>query len=149
MSAEVNRELVERFYRQVINERRLDVIDDLLTEDFVHNGQSRGREGQRRVYEEFLTAFPDLQTEIVEIVAADDLVAVHRRWTGTHSATFEGVDATGRKVDFQSTAILKIRGGRIAEYHGVLDMLALMAQLGAADLRGSPGSPIRSPLTGD
>jgi len=74
----------------------------------------------------------DANREIVEIVATDDLVAVHRRWTGTHSATFEGVDATGRKVDFQSTAILKIRDGRIAEYHGVLDMLELMAQLGAA-----------------
>ena len=132
MPADANSELVERFYREVINERRLDLIDELITEDFVHNGQSRGREGQRRVYEEFLTAFPDLQTEIIEIFAADALVAVHRRWTGTHAGTFEGVKATGRKVDFQSTAILKIRDGRIAEYHGVLDMLALMAQLGAA-----------------
>jgi len=132
MPADANSELVERFYREGINERRLDLIDELITEDFVHNGQSRGREGQRRVYEEFLTAFPDLQTEIVEIFAADALVAVHRRWTGTHAGTFEGVEATGRKVDFQSTAILKIRDGRIAEYHGVLDMLTLMAQLGAA-----------------
>jgi len=132
MSAEANRELVERFYREVVNERKLGVIDELISDDFVHNGESRGREGQRQIYEEFLTAFPDLQTEIVEIVAADDLVAVHRRWTGTHSGTFQGVEATGRKVDFQSTAILKIRDGRIAEYHGVLDMLALMAQLGAA-----------------
>ena len=74
----------------------------------------------------------EVNRELVEIFAADDLVAVHRRWTGTHSATFEGVDASGRKVDFQSTAILKIRDGRIAEYHGVLDMLVLMAQLGAA-----------------
>ena len=132
MSAEANRELVERFYREVVNERKLGVIDELISDDFVHNGESRGREGQRKIYEEFLTAFPDLQTEIIEIFAADDLVAVHRRWTGTHSGAFQGVEATGRKVDFQSTAILKIRDGRIAEYHGVLDMLALMAQLGAA-----------------
>ena len=84
------------------------------------------------MYEEFLGAFPDLQTEIVEILAADDLVAVHRRWTGTHSVRFQGVDPTGRSIDFQSTAILKVRGGRIAEYHGVLDMLTLMEHLGAA-----------------
>jgi len=132
MSAEANRELVERFYREVVNERKLGVIDELISDDFVHNGESRGREGQRKIYEEFLTAFHDLQTEIIEIFAADDLVAVHRRWTGTHSGAFQGVEATGRKVDFQSTAILKIRDGRIVEYNGVLDMLALMAQLGAA-----------------
>jgi len=132
MSAEANRDLVERFYREVINERKLGVIGELISDDFVHNGERRGREGQRQVYEAFLTAFPDLQTEIVEIVAADDLVAVHRRWTGTHSGTFQGLEATGRKVDFQSTAILKIHDGHIAAYNGVLDMLALMAQLDAA-----------------
>ena len=90
ISADANRDLVDRFYREVITERRLDAIDELISEDFVDNGERRGREGQRRVYEEFLGAFPDLQTEIVEILAADDLVAVHRRWTGTHSVRFQG-----------------------------------------------------------
>ena len=132
MSADENCELVERFYREVINDRRLDVIDELISEDFVHNGQRRGRNGQRDVYEEFLVAFPDLHTEVVEIFAADDLVAVHRRWTGTHAAAFQGVEPTGRPVDFESTAILRIRDGSIAEYHGVLDMLALMVQLGVS-----------------
>ena len=132
ISADANRDLVDRFYREVITKRRLDAIDELISEDFVDNGERRGREGQRRVYEEFLGAFPDLQTEIVEILAADDLVAVHRRWTGTHSVRFQGVDPTGRSIDFQSTAILKVRAGRIAEYHGVLDMLTLMEHLGAA-----------------
>jgi len=132
MSATANRELVERFYREVINERKLGVIDELLSDDFVHNGESRGRDGQRQIYEEFLTAFPDLQTEIVEIFGCDYLVAVHRRWTGTHEGTFQGVRPTGRKVDFESTAILTIRDGRIAEYRGVLDMLTLMEQIGEA-----------------
>lgn len=110
----------------------LGVIDEVISEDFVHNGQRRGRNGQRRVYEEFLVAFPDLHTSVVEIFAADDRVAVHRRWTGTHAGTFQGIEPTGRPVDFESTAILTIRDGRIAEYHGVLDMLALMTQLGAS-----------------
>lgn len=48
MSADANRELVERFYEEVVNERRLEAIDELLSEDFVHNGERRGREGQRR-----------------------------------------------------------------------------------------------------
>lgn len=124
--------MVERFYREVINDRMLGVIDEVISEDFVHNGQRRGRNGQRRVYEEFLVAFPDLHTSVVEIFAADDRVAVHRRWTGTHAGTFQGIEPTGRPVDFESTAILTIRDGRIAEYHGVLDMLALMTQLGAS-----------------
>ena len=35
MSAEANRELVERFYREVVNERKLGVIDDPATLDIV------------------------------------------------------------------------------------------------------------------
>lgn len=131
MPAEANRELIERFYQEVINERRLGTIDQLISEDFVHNGEHRGRDGQRKVYGEFLAAFPDLQTEIIELFAAGNRVAVHRRWTGTHRAAFQGIAASGRSVDFQSTAILTLRGGLITEYHGVLDMLTLMEQLEA------------------
>ena len=132
MSADVNRELVERFYEEVVNERRLETIDELLSEDFVHNGERRGRDGQRRTYEEFFTGFPDLRSKVVEIFAAGDAVAVHRRWTGTHEGPFQGIEPTGRRVEFESTAILKVRDGQICEYRGVVDLLGLMQQLGAA-----------------
>ena len=132
MSADANRELVERFYQEVVNERRLEAIDELLSEDFVHNGERRGRDGQRRTYEAFFAGFPDLRSEVVEIFADGNSVAVHRRWAGTHEGAFQGVEPTGRRVEFESTAILTVRDGQIAEYRGVLDLLALMQQLGAA-----------------
>lgn len=132
MVGDGNRELVERFYREVVNERRLEVIDELLAEDFSHNGEARGRSGQRRVYEEFFTAFPDLKTEVVEIFSVGEKVAVHRKWTGTHQGTFQGVAPTGKEVDFCSTAILVIRDGQIVDYLGELDLLRLMQQIGAA-----------------
>jgi len=132
MTAKENEQVVKRFYAEVINDRRLDAIDELVSEDFVHNGIERGRAGQRRVYEAFLSAFPDLQTDVIETVAAGDRVAIHRRWTGTHLGVFETIEPTGRTVDFESTAILTLRGGVITEYCGVLDLLRLMAQIGAA-----------------
>ena len=132
MSADDNRELVERFYEEVVNQRRLETIDELLSKDFVHNGERRGRDGQRRTYEEFFTGFPDLKSEVVEIFAAGDSVAVHRRWSGKHEGTFQGVAPTGRSVEFESTAILSVRDGQIVEYRGVVDLLGLMQQLGAA-----------------
>ena len=132
MTADANRGLVERFYEEVVNERRLETIDELLSEEFVHNGEPRGREGQRRTYEEFFTGFPDLKSEVVEIFASGDKVAVHRRWTGTHEGTFQGVEPTGRSVEFESTAILGVRDGQITDYRGVVDLLGLLEQLGAA-----------------
>ena len=44
MQADANRELVERIYREIINERNLDVIDELISDDFV---LQRGDQGAR------------------------------------------------------------------------------------------------------
>lgn len=130
MSDEDNVRLVERFYDEVINERRLEVIDELISDDFVHNGEHRGRVGQRAVYEAFLSSFPDLKSEVLEIFASGGKVAVHRRWTATHQGAFNGIAPTGRPVDFQSMAMITIRNGQIAEYHGVLDLFTAMQQIG-------------------
>lgn len=56
--------IIRDFYEQVINRRDLNAIDQLLADDFRHNGEARGRSGQRQAVEAFLTAFPDLRHEI-------------------------------------------------------------------------------------
>lgn len=131
MSTEANKDGVRRFYAEVINGRDLAPIDRLLTEDFVHNGAARGQAGQREAVQAFLDAFDPLRNEILVLVAEDDLVAAHQRWTGTHVGAFAGIAATGRAVEFVSTAILRIADGRIAEAIDVVASAELMAQLAA------------------
>ena len=80
----------------------------------------------------FLTAFPDLSNEILMVVAEGDLVAAHQRWRGTHSAEFLGVAATGKAVEFTSTAILRVEDGMIAEAWDEVDFLGLRSRLGSA-----------------
>ena len=48
MTQNANKELVRRFYDEVINAQDLNAIDRLLSADFVHNGEQRGREGRAR-----------------------------------------------------------------------------------------------------
>jgi predicted ester cyclase len=114
VSVEENKELVRRFYREVINERNVDAIDDLLTEDFVHKGDGRGREGQKPSVKMFLAGFSDLHDEVELVLAEGDLVAAHQTWTGIHDGEFLRVPATGEKVSFESTAVLRIADGLIA-----------------------------------
>jgi predicted ester cyclase len=124
-----NKDLVRRFYREAINERDLDAVDRLLTDDFVHNGERRGRSGQREVVAAFLDGFSDLQNEILLILAEGDLVAAHQRWSGTHDGPFLDIPATGRRAEFTSTAVLRIDGDLIAEAWDESDMLGLTHQL--------------------
>jgi steroid delta-isomerase-like uncharacterized protein len=129
MSLDDNKELVRRFYRDAINERDLDAVDRLLTEDFTHDGELKGHEGQRQAVAYFLDAFPDLRNEIELLVAEGDLVAAHQRWSGTHKGPFLGIDATGKTVEFTSTAVLRIRDGLIAEAWDEVDMMSVLQQL--------------------
>lgn len=126
-----NTELVRRFYAEAINGRDLDAVDRLLSEDFTHDDEARGRIGQRAAVAAFLDAFPDLHNEILLILAEGDLVAAHQRWTGTHGGPFAGIPATGRRVSFTSTAILRVRDGLIAAAWDEVDLLGLTTQLTA------------------
>ncbi len=128
---EAAEDVVRRFYAEVINGRDVDAIDHLLSEDFTHDGELRGREGQKPAVNAFLDGFSDLENTIVQILAEGDLVAARQVWRGTHDGEFAGVPATGRRVEFGSTAILEVRDGLIAAAWDQVDVAGLMAQLTA------------------
>jgi steroid delta-isomerase-like uncharacterized protein len=128
---EANKELVRRFYAEAINGRDLGAVERLLAEDFTHDGEPRGRAGQREAVAAFLDGFSDLRNEILLILAEADLVAAHQRWSGTHDGEFLGIAPSGRRVEFTSTAVLRIADGLIAAAWDEVDLLGLTRQLGA------------------
>ena len=62
--------------------------------------------------------FPDMQVEILDLIGKNDKVAVRVRFTGTHSAPFCGMDATGKKISFEALEIFRLSNGKIAESWG-------------------------------
>jgi predicted ester cyclase len=131
LSLQANKEVVRSFYAEVINGRDSYACERWLSKRFVHNGVKRGAEGQRQAVAYFLAAFEPLRHEILLLLAEDDLVAAHQRWSGRHVGEFLGVPASGREVAFTSTAVLKLAGGEIVEAWDELDSGAIVAQLRA------------------
>ncbi len=129
MSTTENVELVQRFFEEAINQKDRTACERLLTDDFVHNNAFRGQTGQQGAVDELLAAFPDLQNRVMMTVAEDDKVAAHSRWRGTHEGSFLGIEPTGTKVEFTSTAIMLIHGGRIAQAWDEIDLMGLAMQL--------------------
>jgi predicted ester cyclase len=119
-----NKALVTALYAEVVNSRDLDAIDRLLSEEFTHNGHARQRVAQREEFAKLLEAFPDLQTEIDLILAEGDLVAVHQRWAGTHGESETDLEQ-GRRIEFTSTAVLRVNDGLIAEAWDEVDLEGL------------------------
>lgn len=124
-----NKRLVREFYERAINGRDPSACERLLSTDFVHNGERRGQNGQRLAVQGFLDAFDPLRHEILIMFGEDDLVCAHQRWSGTHAGEFLGRPGTGREVTFTSTAILRIRGGEIAEAWDQIGLAELLGQL--------------------
>lgn len=89
----------------------------------------RGVEAWRQGAEMMQRAFPDLRADIEDIFAAHDRVAVRLTFTGTHSAEFLGVPATGRSVRCVSHEFYRVADGLIAEEWICSDMATLMRQI--------------------
>jgi steroid delta-isomerase-like uncharacterized protein len=88
-----------------------DLIMNLAELPEPRHGQSVWREG----FEMMKQAFPDLQAQIEDVVAADDRVALRLRFRGTHSGDFLGIPATGRPVEYVSHEFYRVADGLIAE----------------------------------
>ncbi len=79
-------------------------------------------------------AFTDVSAERVTLAADGDRVVHHGRVTSTHSGTFLGVPASGRRVSFDQIEIWRIDGDKIVEHWGGLaEVERLYRELGGND----------------
>jgi predicted ester cyclase len=110
-------------------------FDHLLIEDFVdHNpvrGQPAGRAGFAYWAATARTAFGGLQGTIEDTLVDNDKLAGRTTWRGTHTASFLGVAATGRKVEFTAIHIVRFADGLATEWWGTGDLLTALTQIGA------------------
>lgn len=118
-----------------INDRDLERIRDLVTDDFVDHGAPPGLvppgpDGYITVME-FVTGVLQLRYEVHEVVVADDRVALRATGHGVHRSDHLGVPATGRPYAMPSMHLYRGDGDRLAEHWGVRDELSVLYQVGA------------------
>ena len=89
----------------------------------------RGRETWQQGFEMMKRAFPDLEAQIEDVVAADDRVAVRVSFRGTHSGEFQGIPATGRSIHYVSHEFYRVADGLIVEEWICSDMASLFRQM--------------------
>jgi steroid delta-isomerase-like uncharacterized protein len=136
MSTEENKAIVRRVNDEVWSAGHLDVIDELIADDFVATvvgapEQIRGPQGFREFVGLYRKAFPDLRITIDEEVAEGETVVT--RWTaiGTNEGELMGMPATGKQATTAGININRISGGRLVEGWGLFDQLGLLQQIGA------------------
>jgi len=138
MSTEDNKAHVRRGFEEV-NQKNLAVFVELLTPDVVlHNASTtiQGLEGYKQFLSLLITAFPNLQFTIEDIIAEGDFVVVRYTTRSTHQGNFMGIQTTGKQVSGTGIFIDRIVNGKAVEQWINSDTLGLLQQLGVIPAPG-------------
>ena len=130
---EKNKQTVIAFIQALFTQGDLSAADTYLAADFVDHDPplgSGGRDGLREAAATFRVAFPDWHSDLVFLVAENDLVVEQFVSSGTHQGEVMGVPGDGRTVTLRGINIFRLRDGRIVERWGRLDELGLLRRLG-------------------
>ena len=136
-TASENKALIRRWFDEVWNQGREDLIDELRAPDTVATGLAEGgtpAQGSapfKAFFSNLRATLPDLHVTLEEMLAEGDKVAVRFSIEGTHYGDAMGVPPTGQRVRFGGISIARIAGGKIAEAWNNLDQLGLLMQIGA------------------
>jgi steroid delta-isomerase-like uncharacterized protein len=142
VSSDQNKAVVRRVFEEIVNKQNLAAIDDLLSPDIVIHtpvpGVGSGIESFRQFIGMFLSAFPQQHTELHDLIAEGDRVAVRHTHRGTHGGEFMGMPPTGRQFAVDGIEVFRIADGKVAEFWHMDDFLGLLQQLGAVPAPGAP-----------
>lgn len=137
MSEEDNKALIQRWFEEVWNQGKVEVIDELLAEDGVVHGlvdasgsQVHGLQGFHNFHTQFRGAFPDINVSIDDVIAEGDKVVARCSVRGKHTGEHLGFEATNTPVQFEGVAIVRIKDGKIVEAWNHFDFLEMNKQLG-------------------
>lgn len=137
MTESENKAFVLRWFEEVWNQGREDLIDEMRAPGAVATGlgespaESRGTDAFKTFYRNLRAALPDLHVTVEDVLAEGDKVAARITLEGTHIGDALGVPPTGNRVRYGGITIARIAEAKIVEAWNNLDQLGLLQQIGA------------------
>jgi len=135
--------MLRRMFDEIINQGRLEVVDELFAEDYVDHGpmgDMAGREAFKQMVAMWRGAVPDVHCDIDTVIVDGDLCAWLVRATGTHTGDGLGFPATGRGFRTVSANIGRLRDGRAVEHWAEQGMFPMLTQIGVIPIPAASGA---------
>ena len=132
----INKAVAERYFEEVVNNRKLDLLDKIYADSFLVHVLNDSTESYKTIatQRDFLTylftAFPDIHYTIGDIFAEEDRVVMRVTLTATHKNEFWGYKASGNRIRYLSEIFFfRFENGRIRETWVQLDLYTLFKRL--------------------
>jgi steroid delta-isomerase-like uncharacterized protein len=131
--------VVGRYIDECWNRNRLDLVAELVADDFVDHfpfdpDLPAGRDGLVATIRLLRSAFSGLRLSIEDMILEDDRVVVRFALKGVHTGSFAGRPASGQPVLIPGTVIHRVQDHQIIDQWCLFDAFGLLRQLGAAEL---------------
>ena len=139
MSTESNKAIVRRYFEEVVDKHKLDILDEIVTSDcIIHRPETsepiRGLEAFRQVLERILQAYSEFKTTLHDLIAEEDRVACRlSHWAVNRNEWISRVGShamVGKAVTWPAIAIFRFHDGKIAEEWVSRDELGMLIELG-------------------
>ena len=124
--SEENKIIASRVY-EVIATGNLDLAEEIVDPDAPDNERPSLTEEQAQprlieTFREFAAdahaAFPDMQITVEDMITEGDRVAARVSMRGTHQGEFQGIAATGKRVQVRAMDMFRIADGKVVEHWG-------------------------------
>ena len=86
-------------------------------------------ESVERAVREFLTAFPDLQHTVEEMIAEGNRVAARFTARGTHAGPWKHYAPTGKPIQYTGVTLTTLQDGKITDHYTWWDRMGLVEQI--------------------
>jgi steroid delta-isomerase-like uncharacterized protein len=139
MSTDENKEATRRIFEEVLNKGNLALVDELVSSDnvlYAPTGPVHGSEGYKQFVNMYLSAFPDLQFTIEDLIAEGDKVVTRYTARGTHRGDLQGIPPTGKQVTVTGIVIGRYANNKTVEVWLEFDALGMLQQLGVVPAPG-------------
>jgi len=138
---------IHRLLIDALNSHSIEGIDAFFHDNYtVHEGFNN-EDGMERIYtvpldmlvqsvRNGIPGLPNKHQTIKMQIAEGDMVFTYCVATATHSGTWFGIPATGKKLTYENLYISRFEDGKIAEHWVFLDAFGMLRQIG--ELRVAP-----------
>lgn len=134
MSTEENKAKERRMVEEALNKGNLNVVEEVLSPDFVYHGPGGtvviGREEYKQFLASLRTMYPDIHVVIENILAEKNLVATRTMCTFSFTGKMGDIEPTGKKVTMMGSILDRFEGDKLVETWEFYDRLDLYQQLG-------------------
>jgi predicted ester cyclase len=136
---EDNKEIVRRFYAEVMGKGNINTLRELMAEDFTDHGETLfgsppNRDVLQMGIEGMHNLFQDFDVFIEDMIAEGDLVGVRGTMRCINTGAWLGTNAQGNRLEWKGHAIFRIENGKIKERWFNSDSLNVVVQMGAVTL---------------